>query len=78
MLVIDPITPEARDILKLTESFVVHLAPIRLGIIFDLRKSNENTLEQYRGLVCAFNYVSQKKSSSDALGFLTDVNLNLF
>lgn len=71
---VDPIRPEARGILKLAESFVVHLAPVRLGIVFDTSKGigEENNL--YRSIICAFNYLTQTKTPRDALGFLTDVS----
>lgn len=71
---VDPIRPDARGILKLAESFVVHLAPVRLGIVFDTSKGigEENNL--YRSIICAFNYLTQVKTPRDALGFLTDVS----
>ncbi|XP_053694365.1 UDP-glucose:glycoprotein glucosyltransferase [Sabethes cyaneus] len=72
ILVIDPTSSEdnSRDIIKLAESFVVHSAPVRIGIIF---YSKDNDLTEYKSIVCAFNYVQQKKGSTDALGFLTDL-----
>ncbi|XP_055550572.1 UDP-glucose:glycoprotein glucosyltransferase [Wyeomyia smithii] len=72
ILVIDPVSSEdnSRDIVKLVESFVVHSAPVRIGLIF---YSEDNDLLEYRSLICAFNYVHQKKGSTEALGFLTDL-----
>lgn len=70
---VDPVSPDARSIVKLAESFVVHLAPVRLGIVLDSSKSSEVTESTYRAINCAFNYISQSKSPRDALGFLTDV-----
>lgn len=78
VVVIDPIKPEGRDITKLVESFVVHSAPIRVGIVFDTRKADEKTEHVYRSLVCAWNYISQSKRPQDALSFLTDVSMNNF
>lgn len=75
VLLVDPVKPEARPILKLAESFVVHLAPIRLGIVLDSSKSSVTTESTYRAINCAFNYISQSKSPRDALSFLTDVSL---
>lgn len=77
VLVIDPTADEStgRDIVKLAESFVVHSAPVRVGLVFDTRGSAEE--KDYRAITCAFNYVHQKKGSTDALGFLTDVSNGL-
>ncbi|XP_055601750.1 UDP-glucose:glycoprotein glucosyltransferase [Uranotaenia lowii] len=74
VLVIDPISSETpgRDIVKLAESFVVHSAPVRVGLVFE-SKSKSTADADYRGIVCAFNYVYQKKGSQDALGYLTDL-----
>lgn len=71
VLLIDPITPEARGIVKLVESFVIHTAPVRLGIVFDSRRNGND--DDYRAILCAFNYVTQKQNAKSALGFLTDV-----
>lgn len=73
VLVIDPLHPDSRSLVKLAESFVVHLAPIRLGLVFDTRAETPETSADYLAIFCAFNYVSQKKDSRSALGFLTDI-----
>ncbi|XP_058455757.1 UDP-glucose:glycoprotein glucosyltransferase [Malaya genurostris] len=72
VLVIDPVSSEdtGRDITKLAESFVIHSAPVRIGLVFH---SSNNEHIAYRAVVCAFNYVHQKKGSTEALGFLTDL-----
>lgn len=77
VVVIDPIKPDGRDITKLVESFVVHSAPIRVGIVFDTRKADAKTVHVYRSLICAWNYISQEKLPQDALSFLTDVSVQL-
>lgn len=74
VIVIDPIVPEARDIVKLVESFVVHGAPIRVGVVFDTRKGVGEGAEIYHTLIRAWNYISQTKKPKDALSFLTDVS----
>lgn len=76
VLVIDPISPEARAITKLVESFVLHSAPIRVGIVFDTRKMVESNADTYRAMFCVWNYMSQTKKPLDALSFLTDVSLS--
>nr|XP_040218313.2 UDP-glucose:glycoprotein glucosyltransferase [Anopheles coluzzii] len=70
VLIVDPVEGDSagRDIVKLAESFVVHMAPVRIGLVF---KTGEG--EDYRAVTCGFNYVHQKKSSTEALGFLTDL-----
>lgn len=74
VLVIDPVKPDAREIIKLVESFVLHSAPIRVGIVFDTRKSDAKSEKVYRSLFCAWNYISQNKRPLEALSFLTDVS----
>lgn len=73
VLLIDPSSNEntGRDVVKLAESFVVHSAPVRVGLVFDTRGSADE--KDYRAIVCAFNYAHQEKGSTDALGFLTDL-----
>ncbi|KAH8301152.1 hypothetical protein KR018_003806 [Drosophila ironensis] len=73
VLVVDALQPNARSVIKLTESFVIHQAPIRLGIVFDARDAGKENLEDYIAITCAFNYVSQKKDARAALSFLTDI-----
>lgn len=74
VLIVDPITPDARGIIKLAESFVIHLAPVHLGIVFDTSKGVGELNEVYRSINCAFNYLVQTKTPREALGFLTDVS----
>lgn len=74
VLLVDPVLPESRAIVKLAESFVIHTAPVRVGLVFDSRSATEKLNADYRSLLCAFNYVTQKKSAKAALGFLTDVS----
>lgn len=76
VLLVDPITPDVRGIIKLAESFVVHLAPVHLGIVFDTSKGVGDRNELYRSINCAFNYLTQTKSPRDALGYLTDVRIS--
>ncbi|XP_050087540.1 UDP-glucose:glycoprotein glucosyltransferase [Anopheles aquasalis] len=70
VLIVDPVAGDSagRDIVKLAESFVVHMAPVRVGLVFQTGDG-----EDYRAVTCGFNYVHQKKSATEALGFLTDL-----
>lgn len=74
VLVVDPIKPDARDIIKLAESFVVNLAPIRFGLVLDTREGVGKLDKTYRAINCAFNYMHQKAGASKAVAFLTDVS----
>ena len=74
VLVVDPIKPEARDLIKLAESFVVNLAPIRFGIVLDTRAGDGKMNEVYRSTNCALNFMHQKNGAVQALAFLSDVS----
>lgn len=76
---IDPTKPDTRGLLKLLESFLTHTAPLRVGLVFSVNSSLTTTgLDDAGvGLLCAFNYVSQKKNSITALNFLISVKINL-
>lgn len=73
VLIVDPLDSNVRQLLKLAESFVLHLAPIRLGLVFDSRAKTDKTEEAYRAILCAYNYATQKKDGRAALNFLTEV-----
>lgn len=64
VLLVDPIKPESRGIIKLAESFVIHLAPVRLGLVFDNRNAAADVEDDYRSILCAFNYITQQKSGN--------------
>lgn len=74
VLLVDPVLPESRALLKMAESFIIHTAPVRIGLVFDSRSVADDKQTDYTSLLCAFNYVSQKKHAKAALGFLTDVS----
>lgn len=76
ILVFDPIKPDARDLLRMSENFVTNMAPIRLGIVMDTRLGVEKLDSIYRTINCAFNYMHQKKSAREAISFLLDVFAN--
>jgi UDP-glucose:glycoprotein glucosyltransferase len=73
VIVFDPIKPGARDIVRMAETFVVNLAPVRFGMVFDTSLGVGKLEKSYRAINCAFNYMHQKKNGRDALSFLTDV-----
>ncbi|KAJ3654931.1 hypothetical protein Zmor_014082 [Zophobas morio] len=75
IIIIDPTEPKSRELVKLLESFVVHTAPLRVGIVFAVDSSTELTGLKDAGVAmqCAFNYVSQKKNPLAALSFVKTV-----
>jgi UDP-glucose:glycoprotein glucosyltransferase len=73
VLIFDPIKSDARDLIRMSESFVSNMAPIRLGIVFDTQAGIGELDPVYRTINCAFNYMHQKKSAREALSFLLDI-----
>lgn len=69
-----------RGILKLVESFVVHSAPLRVGIVLGVNSSTSLTGLDDAGVAmqCAYNYVVQQKNPSAAYSFLTSVGIWMF
>lgn len=70
---------EHKGVLKLLESFVVHTAPIRVGLVFAVNSSTSVTGLDDAGvaMVCAYNYVAQQKNPQAALNFINSVSLHL-
>lgn len=75
VLVVDPAKPESRAIIKLAESFVVHNAPVRVGLVFAVNSdaSVSGRADAGVAMLNAFNYVAQRSTPIDALSFITDV-----
>lgn len=73
VLIFDPIKPETRDLLRMSESFVVNMAPIRFGVVFDTHLGVGKLDEVYRTINSAFNFMHQKKGPREALSFLLDI-----
>jgi len=71
----DPALAATKPILKLVESFYVHRAPTRIGLVFSVTTDLHQTGETDAGvaLLNAFNYISRTKEPYDALAFITDV-----
>eukprot|EP00090_Calanus_glacialis_P019622 TRINITY_DN3011_c0_g1_i1.p1 TRINITY_DN3011_c0_g1~~TRINITY_DN3011_c0_g1_i1.p1 ORF type:complete len:1524 (+),score=468.92 TRINITY_DN3011_c0_g1_i1:46-4617(+) len=71
----DPAKAASKPVLKLVESFYVHRAPTRIGLVFsvdtDLDKIGDN--DAGVAIMNAFNYISTNKEPYDALAFITDV-----
>ncbi|XP_029827316.3 UDP-glucose:glycoprotein glucosyltransferase 1 isoform X1 [Ixodes scapularis] len=75
VVVADPSQDNARDILKLAESFYVHRAPLRIGIVFAVNPNMSVTGYQDAGVAMlnAFNFISQDRVPYEGLSFITDV-----
>ncbi|GIX97388.1 UDP-glucose:glycoprotein glucosyltransferase 1 [Caerostris darwini] len=74
----DPSKGDARDIFKLAESFYVHKAPVRIGLLFTVNPDTKVDGFHDAGVAFlnAFNFISQDKSPYDGLSFITDVYAN--
>lgn len=75
VLVIDPSKKESFDIIRMAESFYIHKAPVRIGLVFAVERNESKIGYQDAGIACleAFNYISQEKTPYEALSFLTDI-----
>ncbi|GAB6021676.1 hypothetical protein CHUAL_004257 [Chamberlinius hualienensis] len=74
--VVDPSLKVSRDLLKLLESFYVHSAPIRIGLIFTVNSDpsviglNDASI----AMLNAFNFISEERGKLyKGLSFITDV-----
>ncbi|XP_071443072.1 UDP-glucose:glycoprotein glucosyltransferase 1 [Hetaerina americana] len=81
VIIVDPSDEKAKTLLKMAESFVVHSAPLRVGVVFavgglGMLPQNE-TGKSHSGMALleAFNYVSEEKDGQHSYGlsFITDV-----
>lgn len=75
VLICDPTKKESREMIKTLESFYVHRAPTRIGIVFKVNDDIAANGETDSGVAMnnAFNYISTNKEAADALSFITDV-----
>lgn len=75
VLVVDPLDIEARSLIKLAESFVVHNAPLRVGLVMAVNSDPKITGRDDPGVAMlnAFNYVAQRTHATDGLSFITDL-----
>lgn len=78
VLVLDPSKKEAFEVLRMAESFYIHKAPVRIGLVFAVDRDSSKTGFTEAGVAAleAFNYVSQEKSPYEGLSFLTEVIAN--
>lgn len=64
-----------KGILKLVESYIVHTAPIRVGLVLNVTDSRSASGLEDAGVAmqCAMNYIIQLKDAPTALNFLRSV-----
>ena len=75
VMMCQPAKAATKPLLKLLESFYVHRAPVRIGLLFSVTTDMDSSGENDAGvaLVNAFNYIATNKDPYDALAFITDV-----
>ena len=63
VIMADPSKKETRPLLKLLESFYVHRAPTRIGIVFTVNEDQNVSGMTDAGVafLCAYNYIAQEK-----------------
>lgn len=75
MIIGDPSKKEVMPLIKLVQSFMVHNAPLRLGIVFAVDDSKNGMEDSGVAMLNAFNYVFEIKDYSQAINFITDVSI---
>ena len=74
VLIIDPSKKETHELLRLSESFYIHKAPLRIGLVFTTSNTSASGQEDPSvAILNAFNYISQQLAPFDGLSFLTEV-----
>lgn len=69
----DPSKKEVIPLIKLLQSFLIHNAPLRLGIVFAVDETKNGLEDSGVAMLNAYNYVSEIKDVSQAINFVTDV-----
>ena len=75
VVICDPAKAKCRPVLKMLESFYLHSAPTRIGIVFAVDPDQDKNGSNDPGcaLLNAYNYIRQKETNTDALAFITKV-----
>ncbi|UYV70608.1 UGGT1 [Cordylochernes scorpioides] len=75
VVIADPSQKEVWDIFKLVESFHLHSAPLRMGIVFAVNPdpSVDGFTDPGLALLEAFNFIAQDKRPAKGLSLITDV-----
>ncbi|XP_059489463.1 UDP-glucose:glycoprotein glucosyltransferase isoform X2 [Neocloeon triangulifer] len=75
VLVIDPVSVEARPLLKLAESFLIHQAPLRVGLVLAVNATKDETGKTNAGIALleAYNYATENSNAQQGVSLITDV-----
>ncbi|XP_065333723.1 UDP-glucose:glycoprotein glucosyltransferase isoform X1 [Cloeon dipterum] len=75
VMVIDPASVEARPLLKLAESFLIHQAPLRIGLVLAATGAEGDSGKTNPGIALleAYNYATENGNSQQGLSLITDV-----
>ncbi|XP_069103600.1 UDP-glucose:glycoprotein glucosyltransferase 1-like [Argopecten irradians] len=75
VFVVDPMEKNSRELLKMAEAFLVHSAPVRIGIVLVVDPDREVTGYDDPGVAMsrAFDYLMREESADRAISFITDV-----
>ncbi|XP_021356134.1 UDP-glucose:glycoprotein glucosyltransferase 1-like isoform X2 [Mizuhopecten yessoensis] len=75
VFIVDPTEKESRELLKMAEAFLVHSAPVRIGIVLVVDSDKEVTGYDDTGVAFsrAFDYLIREESADRAISFITDV-----
>ncbi|XP_014254817.1 UDP-glucose:glycoprotein glucosyltransferase [Cimex lectularius] len=69
----DPSKNDVIPLVKLMQSFLVHNAPLRLGLVFAIDYKKNGLEDAGVAMLNAYNYIAEIKDNSQALNFLTDI-----
>ncbi|BES97993.1 udp-glucose glycoprotein [Nesidiocoris tenuis] len=69
----DPSKREVIPLIRLMQSFLIHNAPLRLGLVFAVDGKKTGLDDSGVALLNAYNYVLENVDSAEALNFITDV-----
>ncbi|XP_060085960.1 UDP-glucose:glycoprotein glucosyltransferase 1-like [Ylistrum balloti] len=75
VFVVDPLEKNSRELLKMAEAFLVHSAPVRIGVVLVVDSDREVTGYDDPGVAIsrAFDYLIREESADRAIAFITDV-----
>jgi UDP-glucose:glycoprotein glucosyltransferase len=73
---VDPSSVEARPLLRLAESFLVHQAPLHIGLVFAVNSDPEVSGREDAGvaLLEAYNFAAEMGNPQQGLSLITDVS----
>lgn len=70
----DPARQSVWPLMKLIESFYVHTAPLRLGLVFAVNNTASGLEDAGVALLNTYNYIAEVKDPYQGLSFITDVS----